>query len=232
MEPQKVIVDTPAQKQVIPSITDREILTNIIHSPSLRVLKARATKRSIVAELIRPVEILNTCQSLVPFTSRANGVGQIEEVMLGRAELCFSLTVQQLVDEVNTYARENDGHEEGRHESVVNYEVLDRLVGLPREGDKIAFKVLNLNTSFEPVVSSYRVGLVQSFEVETNTIKLNLFQQLIEDILEVSWISMIDVRIFPRLNEKGKQVAPCPRCNRLFEKRTGLRMHSYSCKVK
>jgi hypothetical protein len=112
-------------------------------------------------------------------------VGQIEEVMLGRAELCFSLTVQQLVDEVNTYARENDGHEEGRHESVVNYEVLDRLVGLPREGDKIAFKVLNINSSFEQVVSSYRVGLVKAFEVDTNTIKLNLSQQLLEEEEEI-----------------------------------------------
>jgi hypothetical protein len=232
LEPQKVIVDTPAQKQVIPSITDREILTNIIHSPSLRVLKARATKRSIVAELIRSADIINTCRSVVPFTSRVNCMGLIEEVMVRRAEFCFSLPMPHVVEHGNTSTREDDDHEERRNESDTDYEVLDRLVGLPREGDKIAFKVLNLNTSFEPVVSGYRVGLVQSFEVETNTIKLNLFQQLIEDILEVSWISMIDVRIFPRLNEKGKQVAPCPRCNRLFEKRTGLRMHSYSCKAK
>jgi hypothetical protein len=100
LEPQKVIVDTPAQKQVIPSITDREILTNIIHSPSLRVLKARATKRSIVAELIRSADIINTCRSVVPFTSRVNCMGLIEEVMVGRAELCFSLPMPQVVEHV------------------------------------------------------------------------------------------------------------------------------------
>jgi hypothetical protein len=147
LEPQKVIVDTTLQKQVIHLITDREILTNIIHSPSLRVLKARATKRSIVAELIRSTDIINTCRSAVPFSSRVMGL--IEEVMVGRAELCFSLPMPQLVEHGNTSTREDDGHEETRNESKIDYEVLDRLVGLPGEGDKIALKVLNINTSFE-----------------------------------------------------------------------------------
>ena len=47
----------------------------------------------------------------------------------------------------------------------------------------------------------------------------------------ISSSSSSDNETEQRVNEKGKPLVPCPKCNRFYEEKTGLRIHGYSCNV-
>ena len=99
---------------------------------------------------------------------------------------------------------------------------------MPIKGFKIAFKVLQIAHDFTPQISNYIVGNVQTINQDTNEINIKLENEDAEIVL-YELDSLIDIRVFPTFNSKGKQTVPCSKCFKLFEKVVGLRMHSYSC---
>ena len=79
-------------------------------------------------------------------------------------------------------------------------------------------------------MSEYKVGNVQIINQDTNEINIKLENEDAEIVL-YELDSLIDIRVFPTFNSKGKQTVPCTKCFKLFEKVVGLRVHSYSCRA-
>ena len=42
----------------------------------------------------------------------------------------------------------------------------------------------------------------------------------------------ITIEVIPLVNDKGKIVIPCRNCGKLFEQKTGMRVHLYSCRIR
>jgi hypothetical protein len=112
---------------------------------------------------------------------------------------------------------------------TLDYKSFDRPIGILKKGDKIAFKELTITQEFEPQISNYKEGTVLIFNQDTIEINIKLEIED-DDIVLFELGSLIDIRIFPTFNSKGRQTVPCSRCFKLFEKVVSLRMHSYSCR--
>lgn len=56
-----------------------------------------------------------------------------------------------------------------------DFEALEPLRGAPRVGDKLAFQILEISSSFTPEISSYKTGAIVEFDQSSNevTVKLN-----------------------------------------------------------
>lgn len=59
----------------------------------------------------------------------------------------------------------------------IDYEKFESLDSAPRVNDRIAFKILEISSSFTPEISSYKSGEVVDFDSSTNEVTLKLFSK-------------------------------------------------------
>jgi hypothetical protein len=174
----------------------------------------------------------NSCREMVLYVSPASSTvplhTALNDVMVGRSELYISNRLRSQIR--REIVRESEVAVEAIDTiPTLDFNSFDRVIGILKTGDKIAFKELTITLDFEPQISNYKVGTVQIFNQDTNEINIKL-ENANDDIVLFELGSLIDIRVFPTFNSKGKQTVPCPRCSKLFEKLVGLRMHSYSCR--
>ncbi len=86
---------------------------------------------------------------------------------------------------------------------TLDYTSFDRVIGILKKGDKIAFKELTITQDFEPQISNYKLGTVQIFNQDTNEINIKLENEN-DDIVLFELGSLIDIRIFPTFDSKGR----------------------------
>ncbi|XP_058092445.1 coilin [Magnolia sinica] len=94
---------------------------------------------------------------------------------------------------------------------AVDFEKLMPLSGFPKEGDVIAYRLVELSSSWSPELSSFRVGKTSFYDTASNMVKLVSFpgykmsnEELQSSIspynedgsLEINFASLFDVRIF------------------------------------
>jgi hypothetical protein len=58
--------------------------------------------------------------------------------------------------------------------AVINYSKLPNLVGIPRQGMKIAFKTLEMSKDYQPVISDYKIAEVLLINPASDMITLQL----------------------------------------------------------
>ncbi|KAF3431175.1 hypothetical protein FNV43_RR25905 [Rhamnella rubrinervis] len=105
--------------------------------------------------------------------------------------------------------------EEEPHVNVpIDFEKLKPCTSLPKIGDQVAYRLIELSSSWTPELSSFRVGIVLSYDPESNKILLdkvpeypNVFEEIDEasaaqpslyredGSLEIDYTSLVDVRI-------------------------------------
>ncbi|CAM8980018.1 unnamed protein product [Rhodiola kirilowii] len=114
---------------------------------------------------------------------------------------------------------------------ILDFEKLDPYVGLPKKGDVLAYRLMELSSSWCPEVSSFRVGKISSYDSESNVIRLEPVpeypftternQDEEEDCalesdtspynedgsLEVDFLSIVDPRIVRRAILEASEVA-------------------------
>ncbi|KAL3649816.1 hypothetical protein CASFOL_006219 [Castilleja foliolosa] len=110
---------------------------------------------------------------------------------------------------------------EKQPDAVVDFEKLPLLTSIPKEGDLVAYRILELSSTWTPEISSYRVGKVLWFKAESNQIMLvpvpeypivpdkadedeaeaeavqldnDLYKE--DGSLEIDFSALIDVRVF------------------------------------
>ncbi|KAL0357850.1 UNVERIFIED_CONTAM: Coilin [Sesamum calycinum] len=112
----------------------------------------------------------------------------------------------------------------------VDFDKLPPLPSIPKEGDLIAYRVLELSSSWTPELSAYRVGKVSWYNAESNQTMLvpvpqypivsksadedeaaqpdsSLYKE--DGSLEIDFSSLIDVRIFNDENSASRNEAIC-----------------------
>ena len=212
-------------------VRDDSFFMNIIQNPHLLVLKRRAINNRMLPGIIQ-TSVDNSCREMVLYVSPASSTvplhTALNDVMVGRSELYISNRLRSQIR--REIVRESEVAVEAIDTiPTLDFNSFDRVIGILKTGDKIAFKELTITLDFEPQISNYKVGTVQIFNQDTNEINIKL-ENANDDIVLFELGSLIDIRVFPTFNSKGKQTVPCPRCSKLFEKLVGLRMHSYSCR--
>jgi hypothetical protein len=212
-------------------VRDDSFFMNIIQNPHLLVLKRRAINNRMIPGIIQ-TSVDNSCREMVLYVSPASSTvplhTALNDVMVGRSELYISNRLRSQIR--REIVRESEVAVEAIDTiPTLDFNSFDRVIGILKTGDKIAFKELTITLDFEPQISNYKVGTVQIFNQDTNEINIKL-ENANDDIVLFELGSLIDIRVFPTFNSKGKQTVPCPRCSKLFEKLVGLRMHSYSCR--
>jgi hypothetical protein len=142
----------------------------------------------------------------------------LQMVSLGRSELVIS---RELRSHISRSREIELAVETVSDISTFDFESLDQLVGVPMRDFKIAFKVLQIAQYFTPQISNHKVGVVQTINQDTDEITIELENEdAAVALYELS--SLIDIRVFPTFNSKGKQTVPRPKCFKLFEKAVGL----------
>jgi hypothetical protein len=212
-------------------VRDDSFFMNIIQNPHLLVLKRRAINNRMIPGIIQ-TSVDNSCREMVLYVSPASSTvplhTALNDVMVGRSELYISNRLRSQIR--REIVRESEVAVEAIDTiPTLDFNSFDRVIGILKTGDKIAFKELTITLDFEPQISNYKVGTVQIFNQDTNEINIKL-ENANDDIVLFELGSLIDIRVFPTFNSKGKQTVPCPRCSKLSEKLVGLRMHSYSCR--
>ncbi|CAJ1854057.1 unnamed protein product [Sphenostylis stenocarpa] len=102
--------------------------------------------------------------------------------------------------------------------NAVDFDKLQAYTGLPKEGDVVAYRLIELSASFTPELSSFRVGKISQYDAKSNRIWLELvleypfdFKKEKEDAssfelsdtspyredgsLEIDYASLVDVRM-------------------------------------
>ena len=69
----------------------------------------------------------------------------------------------------------NDSNSQSGHPK--DYDKFENLEGTPRVSDKLAFKMLDLNESYCPVISAYKEGIITEYDSSSQNIVVKLFPQ-------------------------------------------------------
>ncbi|RNA24169.1 coilin-like isoform X2 [Brachionus plicatilis] len=85
------------------------------------------------------------------------------------------LSENQNVASTKTTPKSSPKKERRSPSPKVDYEKFQSLNSAPRINDKIAFKILEISSSFTPEISSYKSGQVVDFDSETNEVTMKLF---------------------------------------------------------
>ncbi|OAY32483.1 coilin isoform X2 [Manihot esculenta] len=79
---------------------------------------------------------------------------------------------------MNDYKNVNQGCSRTRNYEArpvfnhINFEKLEFYASLPKEGDVIAYRLIELSSSWTPELSSYRVGKISRYDIESNRVRL------------------------------------------------------------